>query len=48
MGAKVLVIGLDGATPELVERWVGEGKLPHLRQMMADGLYGPLDRKSVV
>ena len=42
MGAKVLVVGLDGATPELVERWVGEGKLPHLRQMMADGLYGPL------
>lgn len=42
MGAKVLVIGLDGATPELVERWVGEGKLPFLGQMMARGVYGPL------
>ena len=42
MGAKVLVIGLDGATPELLERWVGEGKLPHLSQIMARGLYGKL------
>jgi predicted AlkP superfamily phosphohydrolase/phosphomutase len=42
MSAKVLVIGLDGATPELVERWVGEGKLPHLSQMMTRGVYGTL------
>lgn len=42
MGAKVLVIGLDGATPELVERWVQEEKLPHLGRMMAQGVYGPL------
>ena len=25
MDAKVLVLGLDGATPELLERWVEEG-----------------------
>lgn len=25
---KVFIIGLDGATLELIERWAGEGKLP--------------------
>lgn len=42
MGAKVLVIGLDGATPELLERWTAEGKLPHLGGMIAQGVYGTL------
>jgi predicted AlkP superfamily phosphohydrolase/phosphomutase len=42
MGTKVLVIGLDGATPELVDRWVGEDKLPYLKQMIQQGVYGKL------
>ena len=42
MGTKVLIVGLDGATPELVERWVAENKLPHLKQMMQNGVYGTL------
>ena len=42
MGTKVLVLGLDGATPELVERWVGEDKLPYLKQIMQKGTYGKL------
>ncbi len=42
MGTKVLIVGLDGATPELVERWVAEDKLPHLKQMMQNGVYGTL------
>ncbi|MFL5662450.1 MAG: alkaline phosphatase family protein [Ktedonobacteraceae bacterium] len=42
MGTKVLVIGLDGATPELVERWIEEDKLPHLKQIMQNGVYGKL------
>ncbi len=42
MGDRVLVIGLDGATPELLERWVAEDKLPHLSQMIARGTYGML------
>ncbi len=33
MDAKVLVLGLDGATPELLERWVEENKLPYLKQV---------------
>ncbi|NIT58599.1 MAG: hypothetical protein GWN00_20950, partial [Aliifodinibius sp.] len=43
---KVLVIGLDGATPELLMKGITEGKLPNLSKMMNDGVYGTL--KSVV
>ncbi|HLX55437.1 MAG TPA: alkaline phosphatase family protein [Ktedonobacteraceae bacterium] len=42
MGTKVLIIGLDGATPELVDRWVAENKLPYLKQIMEKGVYGKL------
>jgi len=42
MGTKVLIVGLDGATPDLVERWVAEDKLPYLKQMMQNGVYGKL------
>jgi predicted AlkP superfamily phosphohydrolase/phosphomutase len=42
MGTKVLILGLDGATPELVDRWVEENKLPYLKQMMEQGVYGKL------
>src|SRR2546430_13377323 len=42
MGTKVLIIGLDGATPDLVDRWVDENKLPYLKQMMQNGVYGKL------
>ena len=40
--SKVLIIGLDGATPELVDRWVEENKLPYLKQIMQNGVYGKL------
>ncbi len=42
MGTKVLVIGLDGATPELIERWVAEDKLPNLKKIIQGGVYGKL------
>ncbi len=42
MGTNVLIVGLDGATPDLIERWVDENKLPHLKQMMQNGVYGKL------
>ena len=38
MGTKVLILGLDGATPELIDRWVGEEKLPYLKQIMQKGV----------
>lgn len=39
---KVFVIGLDGATFDLIEPWVGEGKLPNIKRVMEEGSYGNL------
>jgi predicted AlkP superfamily phosphohydrolase/phosphomutase len=38
-GARVLMIGLDAAEPELIERWTGDGTLPHLARLRARGSY---------
>lgn len=35
-------IGLDSATPELIEPWVREGKLPVFKRLMETGCYGRL------
>jgi predicted AlkP superfamily phosphohydrolase/phosphomutase len=43
---RVIVIGLDGATLDLVEPWAQQGKLPVLAQLMDQGSYSPL--KSVM
>jgi predicted AlkP superfamily phosphohydrolase/phosphomutase len=40
--SKVLVIGLDGATFDLILPWVKEGKLPHIGKMMTRGVWGEL------
>jgi predicted AlkP superfamily phosphohydrolase/phosphomutase len=39
---RFLVIGLDGATPELTWRWAEEGKLPHLARLIRRGASGRL------
>lgn len=39
---KVFIIGLDGATLELIEKWAGEGKLPTLKKLMCEGTWGHL------
>ncbi len=39
---KLLIIGFDGATFDLIRPWVAEGHLPNLGRMMADGVYGDL------
>jgi predicted AlkP superfamily phosphohydrolase/phosphomutase len=39
---KVFVIGLDGATWDLIEPWADAGKLPHLAEIMATGAFGKL------
>ena len=38
--SKVLVVGLDALDPALVNRWLPD--LPHLRQLIASGISGPL------
>ncbi|NLE76865.1 MAG: hypothetical protein GX605_08955 [Chloroflexi bacterium] len=39
---RVLVVGWDGATWELLRPWVDEGRLPHLARLLAEGASGPL------
>ncbi|SLM30397.1 conserved hypothetical protein [Desulfamplus magnetovallimortis] len=39
---KVFVVGLDGATVGLIEKWVKEGKLPNIANLMHEGAYGKL------
>jgi len=43
---RVLIIGLDGASWDLLTPWIKEKKLPTLEKLMKNGLYGNL--KSVV
>jgi predicted AlkP superfamily phosphohydrolase/phosphomutase len=39
---RVLVVGLDGATLDLIEPWSRAGALPTFQRIMAEGAYGPL------
>src|SRR6266436_10262342 len=39
---KVLIVGLDAATFDLIKPWIGEGKLPNLAQLMKEGASGRL------
>ena len=39
---KVLVIGLDGATLDLIGPWADDGKLPHISRLMREGVSGEL------
>ncbi len=40
---KVVILGFDGADARLVERWMGEGKLPNLAKLREEGAYAPLE-----
>ena len=42
MNNRVLIIGLDGATLDLIRPWAEEGKLPQLARMMREGVSGEL------
>ncbi|OIO94443.1 MAG: hypothetical protein AUJ92_10170 [Armatimonadetes bacterium CG2_30_59_28] len=39
---RAVVIGIDGATFDLINGWVDEGKLPTLGRLMAEGVHGNL------
>lgn len=39
---RVLVIDIDGATPELIEPWAEAGQPPALSWLMREGAWGPL------
>lgn len=40
---KVVVIGLDGATWDLIKPWAKEGKLPTFKKLMEQGAWGKLE-----
>lgn len=42
MGAPLLVIGLDGATFDLIRPWAAAGRLPVLARLMETGAWAPL------
>lgn len=39
---RVILIGLDGADPELTQRWISEGRLPNLQALANSGALSPL------
>jgi len=39
---QVVIIGLDGLAPELAEKFMAEGKLPHLSRLKEEGYYSRL------
>jgi predicted AlkP superfamily phosphohydrolase/phosphomutase len=41
--SRVLVIGIDGGTLDLVQPWAEAGDLPNLAQLMAEGVHGLLE-----
>ena len=43
MMSKVFIVGLDGATFELIRPWAEQGKLPALHHLMTEGAWGPLE-----
>ena len=40
---RVFVIGIDGATFDLLGPWIEEGKLPNFRKVMEEGSYGRIE-----
>jgi len=41
--SRVLAIGIDGATFDLIQPWAEAGALPHLAKLMSEGVHGPLE-----
>jgi len=42
MATRMIVVGLDGATFDLIKPWVAEGKLPAFARLMAEGAHAEL------
>ncbi len=40
--SRLLLIGLDSADADLIERWCDEGDLPHLAALRGEGAWGRL------
>lgn len=44
---RVIAVITEGATPELLDRWVAEGRLPNFARLFAEGVRGDLDAEGV-
>lgn len=42
MPARALIIGLDSTDPGLLQTWIGDGHLPHLKALQDRGVAGPV------
>ena len=42
-GARTLIVGLDGATWDLADRFMAEGRMPNLKRLVAEGVRAPLN-----
>lgn len=41
-GRRALVLGIDGMDPTLLQRFLAEGRLPHIRKLIDRGIFSPL------
>lgn len=41
--SRILVVGIDGATFDLIRPWTEDGALPNLPRLMSEGAHGPLE-----
>jgi predicted AlkP superfamily phosphohydrolase/phosphomutase len=39
---RAIVVGIDGGSPQLIEAWAMQGKLPGFARLMQEGAFGPL------
>ena len=40
-GARTLIVGLDGATWDLADRFIADGRMPHLARLVEEGVERP-------
>jgi predicted AlkP superfamily phosphohydrolase/phosphomutase len=40
---RILIVGIDGGTFDLIKPWSRQGKLPHLTRLMREGAHGELE-----
>ena len=39
---KIVILGFDGLSPEIIEKGIKEGQLPHFARLKEEGSYSPL------
>ena len=42
LGKRVVLLGMDGLDPHLLEKWMDQGELPHFKQLADRGHFSPL------